>query len=376
MNGRRPAIWAPTAQELLLLRAGLWDGERGLAAWRRWRTEAGDLDEVEGGSFRLLPLVYRNLGPLLADDPDAGRLKGIYRSSWAVNQLGLKVGRRAIEALRAAELDVLVLKGGALLGSAYGDAGARPMGDLDLAVRPERVEEAVGALRGAGLAPIEDDPVRALTVCHSLAFRDREGQEVDLHRGLQWRAGLDRDFWEAAVGSELAGAPVLVLCPADQLLHVCVHGAAWNPVQPIRWVADACRTIEAAGPELDWDRLVELAVKGRLTPPLHASLSYLAAELEAPVPADVLGRLATAPVSRSERRAHEALAQPPSSRRSLTMLWWFWERHRAQAALDGERSTPAGLLRYLQRFWGLDRPWQVPGYAAGRLLRRRSRAAS
>jgi hypothetical protein len=372
MSGRRAAIWEPSPQELLLLRAGLWQGERSLEAWREWRREAEDIDTVETGSYRLLPLVYRNLGPLLADDPDAGRLKDLYRHSWAVNQLGLRIGRRAIDALRSADLDVLALKGGALIDSAYEDAGARPMGDLDLAVRPEQVPAAVEALRGARLVPVEADPVRALEMRHSLAFRDAEGQEVDLHRGLQWRAGLDEDFWRATVTAAVAGAPVLILCPADQLLHVCVHGAAWNPVQPLRWAADAYKTIETAGNELDWERVVAMAIKGHLTPPLHDAASFLATDLEAPVPADALRELASAPVSRSERRAHEALAQPPSSRRSLAMLWWFWERHRAQAALDGERSTPAGLLRYLQRFWGLERALQVPGHAVGRLLRRRS----
>jgi hypothetical protein len=367
---RRTAIWQPARQELLLLRAGLWEDERGLEAWEEWRREGGDIDTVEAGSRRLLPLAYRNLGPLPADDPDADRLKGLYRQSWAANQLGLKIGRRAIDALRGAGLDVLVLKGGSLLASAYGDVGSRPMGDLDIAVRPEQVPAAVKALRGARLTPIEKDPVRALEARHSLAFRDADGQEVDLHRGLQWRAGLDEDFWREAVTAEVAGAPVLILCPADQLLHVCVHGAAWNPVQPIRWVADAYKTIEAAGAELDWPRLVAMAIEGRLTLPLHDAISYLADELEAPVPAGTLRELAAAPVSGGERRAHEALARPPSSRRSLAMLWWFWERHRAQAALDGTRSTPVGLLRHLQRFWGLERPSQVPGYAAGRLLRR------
>jgi len=52
------------------------------------------------------------------------------------------------------------------------------------------------------------------------------------------------------------------------------------------------------------------------------------------------------------------------------MLWWFWERHRAQSELEGTRTTPAGLVRYLQGFWGLERPTQVPGYALRRVFRR------
>ncbi len=368
----RPAIWTPSAQDELLLKAALWSGERGLDAWARWRRGAPDIDDLDHGSYRLLPLVYSNLGPLLDDDPDAGRLKGVYRRSWAANQMVLKKGRVAIDALQAGEIKVLVLKGGALIGAGYERLGARPMIDLDLAVPPTDVGRAVAALEGAGFEPSTGDPVRALEVRHSLGFLDADEQEIDLHSGMLWRAGLDQDFWQAAVPIEVGGARLLALSPPDQLLHVCVHGAAWNPVQPFRWVADAFMVLRAAGDGFDWDRVVELATRGHLTLPMRDAISFLEEEMDVPVADGVVDRLAAVPVTGRERRAHEALAQPPSSRRSLAMLWWFWERHRAQASLAGERTSLAGMVRYLQGFWELDRPSQVPGYAVRRLARRRT----
>lgn len=387
---RARAAWLPTPRQLPLLKACLWRGERALAAWAEWRTAEAGLAKVEPGSLRLLPLVYRNLGPQLAEGPDATWLKDAYRASWTANQLGLRVGRRAIDALLAVDIDVLALKGAALIGSVYGDLGARPMDDIDLAVPQPRVGEAVRALREAGLVPIEDDPERLLTTRHSLAFRDPGGQEADLHRGMLWRPGLDEEFWRGSVRAEVAGACVRILNPADQLLHVCAHGAAWNPVHPVRWAADAFKILEApdtfnvlTGPDtfkvlgvaeegLDWNRLVAMAERGRLSLPLRDALTYLTAELHAPVPTRVIDELGAIPVSGSERRAHEAIAQAPSSRRSTAMLWWFWERHRAQARIDGGRPTPAGLVRHMQGFWGLERASLVPGYAARRLLRRRA----
>lgn len=368
----RKAIWEPSVEQRELLRAGLWPGERGLEAWRRWRLGAPDIDVVEEGSYRLLPLVYDNLGQLLAEDPDVGRLKGVYRRSWAANQIAIKAGRRAIDALRDAGLEVLALKGGALLATAYDGVGARPMADLDFAVRAERVEAAVKALEGAGYEAEAEDPVRALRRHHSTPFTGPDGHSVDLHRGALWRVGLDEAFWLGAVPIELAGASILTLCPADQLLHVCAHGAGWNVVQPIRWVADSYRVLARAGEDFDWDRLVEMAELGHFAPPVHDALDYLRAEMEAPVPAEALERLAAVPVGRNELRSHQALAKPPSSRRSLGMVWWFWERHRAQASLEGERSGPIGLVRYLQGFWELERPTQVPGYALRRVTRRRT----
>lgn len=372
-EGRAP--WLPTQRQLPLLRASLWQGEPALAAWAEWRGGEPDLAKIEPGSLRLLPLLYLNLGPGLADDPDAGWLKDTYRESWAANQLGLKAGRRAIDALRATGADVLVLKGAALLGSAYGDPGARPMGDFDLAVPPTRVRDGIQALQGAGLASIEGDPERLLAARHSLAFRDSGGREVDLHRGTLWRPGLDEEFWAASIEAEVAGARVRILNPADQLLHVCAHGAAWNPVHPVRWAADAFKILEAAREDFRWDRLIAMAERGGLSLPLRDALSCLASELRAPVPTDAVRQLEAIPVSGPERRAHSAIAQAPSSRRSTAMLWWFWERHRAESHLDGRRPTPVGLVRHLQRFWGLERVSRVPGHAARRLLQsRRARA--
>jgi hypothetical protein len=368
------AVWLPDAVQLALLRAGLWERERALKAWGEWRRAVPQLERLEKGSLRLLPLVYANIGTELPDEADRERLREAFRSSWATNQLGLRIGRRAIDALQGAGLEVLALKGAALLGSAYRDNAARPMGDVDLAVRPERVPEAVEALRGAGFTPEDESAERLLAVHHSHAFRHPDGQEVDLHRGILWMPGLDEDFWQGSVEAEVAGASVRILNPADQLLHVCVHGAAWNPIPPLRWVADAYKVIEAAGGRIDWARLVELGERGRLTLPLRETLGFLAERLEAPVPGEAREALARVPVRRAERRAYEALALPPSPRRSLAMLAWFWERHRAQAALAGERPGPRSFARYLRGFWGLERTGQVPAHALGRVLRRRRAA--
>jgi hypothetical protein len=378
---RASAAWLPTPRQLLLLRACLGKDEAALAAWTEWRNGEPNLAKVERGSMRLLPLVYLNLGPQLAGDPDAGWLKDVYRVSWTANQIGMRVGRRAIDALQAKGVEVLALKGAALIGGVYGDLGARPLGDVDLAVPPSRIADAVAALRAAGLTPIENEPERLLATRHSLAFHDAGGREVDLHRGMLWRPGLDDVFWQGSVEAEVAGAPVRILNRADQLLHVCAHGAAWNQVHPVRWAVDSFKILEAsssgeisglAEEALDWDRLVAMAELGRLSLPLRNALTYLATELGAPVPEKVIDELNAMPVSGSERRAHEAMAQAPSSRRSTAMLWWFWESHRAQARVDGRRPTPAGLVRHMQGFWGLERASLVPGYAARRLLRRRA----
>jgi hypothetical protein len=372
VRGARSAIWQPSPDEIHLLRAGLWDPPAALEAWEEWRRAGGrDLDTADPGSHRLLPLVYRNLESVL-EDRDSGRLRGIYRRSWASNQFAVRAGGRAMRALAEAGVETLVLKGGALLDSAYHDLGARPMGDLDVAVPAKSVGRAVEVLLDAGLAPSDDDPDALHRVRHSQPFKDPDGYELDLHRDVLWRPGLEGELWEASLPAVFAGVQTRRLCAADQVLHVCVHGAPWNPASPVRWAADAAKVIQNQAEELDWDRLTRLAIEARLVPPLLDALSFLAGQLRQPVPANTLEALAAAPVRPSERRAHEALARRPSSGRSAAMAWWFWERYRAQSELDGRRSGPRGFLRYMQGFWGLEGTRQVPSYALRRLARRRA----
>jgi hypothetical protein len=76
-------VW-PTAEQELLLRAALWSGERAIAAWLEWASRVDVVNDlVDEGSFRLLPLVYRNLDRVGLAGPSMSRLKGVYRHSWA-----------------------------------------------------------------------------------------------------------------------------------------------------------------------------------------------------------------------------------------------------------------------------------------------------
>ena len=66
----RSGCW-PSLQQLLLLRAALWQGAAALAAWSEW-ADSADLDRIDNGSQRLLPLVYANLHALGLEHPHDG----------------------------------------------------------------------------------------------------------------------------------------------------------------------------------------------------------------------------------------------------------------------------------------------------------------
>jgi hypothetical protein len=358
----------PTAEQLLVLHAALDEPSAALVAWKRWR-ETVDLGGADHGSTRLLPLVYRNLGPDSFDAEVAGRLRGLYRRSWSHNQLLFKRATEAIAALEGAGIGTLVIKGASLAILSYGDVGVRPMDDVDVLVPIERTREAIAALTAVGWPPGHDDPLAWAQVHHSLGFSGPQGGEVDLHWFALWQPARDDRLWDASVPMELAGAATRAPCPADQLLLACVHGTPWSPLPPFRWIADAATVIRTADESLEWDRLEAEAERRRLTVACAAALSYLRAEFDLVVPEATLRRLRAAPVSRHERAAFRAACRPDDPLRTLQMAW---DRYRRLRDLDTGVPRPRGFVSFARRFWGLDSAWQLPVHAGRALSRRRS----
>jgi hypothetical protein len=362
----------PTAEQSLVLHAALDPAPTAAAAWQRWR-DAVEFDDVDHGSTRLLPLVYRNLGAEAFDAEVAGRLKGLYRRSWSHNQLIFKRAAEAIAVLEGAGIETLVTKGASLALLSYGDVGARPMDDVDVLVPIERAMDAIELLSAAGWEPDHEDPPTWTRVHHSLGFTGPSSGEVDLHWFSLWQPASDAELWRASVPLELAGAATRAPCPADQLLLACVHGTPWSPLPPFRWIADAITVISSAAERLEWDRFVSEAERRQVTVAAAAALGYLREEFGAPVPDPVLAGLAAASATRHERAAFRAACQPDSPLRTLRMAW---DRYRRLRDLDTGAPPPGNFVSFARRFWGLESVWQLPLHGARALSRRRERGVA
>jgi hypothetical protein len=73
-------------------------------------------------------------------------------ATWASHEIALHALGQALEALRAAGVDPLVVKGMSLAYELYEDVADRPLDDADLRVRPGEFLRAAGALRKRGWA--------------------------------------------------------------------------------------------------------------------------------------------------------------------------------------------------------------------------------
>lgn len=373
----------PDARQELLLRACLCPPEEIGPYWQRWRATA-DIDNLDDASNRLLPLLYRNAEAGRVSDPEMARLRGIYRYHWCRNQLLLGELRGLLAALREASVEVLLLKGAALIDRYYKDPGLRPMSDLDIMVRPERMEAARAVLQNLGWTPrvpVDFGRIHAQRLVHAVDFvREKHGRtlEVDLHWTPLHRAtwpDAERPFWTHALNTEMGGIPCRLLDPTHQLLHTCLHGGLWNAMPPFRWVADALWVLRADAGAVDWDRLLAEArtLNGHLL--LRTTLSYLRDRFDAPIPAAVLTRLAGDRPSRYERLEHRLQTKRIGRARVDELLLLEWFNH--------SRAFPHGQLvrrlltfpGYLRQAWKLTHWHQVPGFVLRRLAARLGKGA-
>lgn len=370
----------PTREQELLLRAALLQGEPALHAWQHWRMQVNLEQERDAGTYRLLPLVYHNLRALGLDDPLMSKLRGIYRREWYKNQMLFHTIAEVLRLFHAAGIETMILKGAALTLLYYKDYGLRPLGDFDVLVPTVKRRAAIEVLTQAGWKPISH-PVEKLTgavldVRHAWGFANERQHQFDLHWHVLMQCcypNANDDFWADAVPVQVADVPTRALNPTDQLLHACVHGAAWNYVPPLRWIADAMVILNASHSEVEWARLIAQAEKRRLILPLRRALTYLRDSFGVAIPAHVLMEMGKVRVSDVERKLYNAVTAKPTWLGGLPVRWY---RHLFDLEVTGE-TNPAqkliGFLRYLQRAGAMD-SWQLLTWAISRTIVRIGKA--
>jgi hypothetical protein len=279
--------WPSPAHEDLL-RAALGTGPEAQAAWLRWRSgqAGGTADEA---SRRLLPLVHYNLskagGGAALHELRLDRIQTQIRNKAAFGVLD-----HSLQVLADAGVACLLLKGAALSLDVYQDMGLRPMSDLDVAVPHASAQRAVEAMSANGWVLVDPSPFVGPEAAGAATFQNPAGFEFDLHFSpfhgrLSWREVAP--LWSAAKPVSVNGKAAFVLSAADQLLHTFSHGARFNALPGIRWVADAAFIIRLPG-GMSWGAFVDRAETLKLCLVAWRMLRYLKRTYELEVPSPVL----------------------------------------------------------------------------------------
>lgn len=295
-----------------------------LAAWQ-------DLIKL-AHSERVSPLVYlalkdRDVCPPAVMD----QLKGAY---YEVTRYNLLLGRALAEILRAlhaAGVEVIVLKGMALMESLYRNPGLRPVTDMDILIHAADVPAALDALQGIGWTPTADtEPFLGAEEDHrtEMALQNpRMMTLLDLHWGLlkSWyykRNIRPSDLWDSARPLPERGEGARQLGLETGLVFL---GAHWfrHDEQELLWLYDIALTVTAPAEEIDWQRVLACTRDWGLVLSMRAALGRAAAVLGAPVPVEVTRALSRMRPSLGEWITYYAFVEgrAPSAVRNLAFMF-------------------------------------------------------
>jgi hypothetical protein len=262
------------------------------------------------------------------------------------NLLLLARAEQALDALAAAGIVPVALKGLDTLHRFHARFDARTLDDVDLLVPQERLGDAVRALEALGwTAPPEGERTHWLRSSFELPLTSPGPVTVGLE--LHWSLGQDgryavdaRALRARAVQTRICERDVLRLDDHDAAAHLLIHHVQHYFDRRLKWALDLRHIV--AEPGFRWSTVAErldawggLAAAGlalahlmRLFPDLGS------AEARRALPASVLRRAALLPL-----RSRHPLDLYRGTRRRVVQLWL------AAAALE----RPADLPSYLRR---------------------------
>ena len=168
-------------------------------------------------------------------------------------------------------ISYIVLKGVPLAESLYPEPALRSSADVDVMVEPSKVIQAGQALESLGYVHPWGQDVQAAfrRYHHHLApyVHERDGVVVELHWDVlspSSRAQLDvRDLWTRARTAVTGKVRCLVLCPEDQLLHLCLHFMNDRRARRhggLLQVCDIALFLAKLGHQVNWDEFVDRAM--------------------------------------------------------------------------------------------------------------------
>jgi hypothetical protein len=354
-------------------------------ALEQWSAQV-NIDHIDGGSYRLLPLLYRNLRKHGIQHPLLAKLQGIYKMAWYRNQMLFHHTAIVIAEFRKMKIDTLLFKGAALALRYYPDPGTRPMQDVDILVHGNNARSAINWFIKAGWAPTERAFLASYSPkdsyfqsVHGDGFNNDLGYEIDLHWHVMAECcfdAADEFFWSGSLPFESGEITSRSLNDSDHLVQTCVHGARWNEVPPLRWIADALMILNSPDSHIDWERILRTAQDFRLNLQLAQTLGYLEQCFDAPIPNKVLEALNSTPKSRLEIKENVVRM----NRKDIIGGWIAdYYQYRTYSRLTESKHTLvqlAYLPLFYKNIWGIVSWWRLPWELFNKIVRRAGKILS
>ena len=302
---------------------------------------------------KVCPLLYHGLKEqnLLSAAPEdiQQALTELYylnarRNARIVHQLG-----QIAEALRAASIPMIPLKGAYLAEAVYPNIALRQMNDIDLLVRKGDLAQTVEIFRGMGYQPLKPFSLNTKLSHHHLPeFSKPNATLVEIHWHIDLPENLPHfeisDFWDQARPIEVNGISLLSLSPEDVLLYICFHNAYHQfTINGLRPYCDIRAAIQRFSDELDWDLVLERTEKRGWERYVYPSLLLAREFVGAAIPNRVLDAL---------KPDHSHTDSVCAFIRERTFAEKpFWEEMNQRIAVTTQMSVPQKMIFFLRRFF-------------------------
>jgi len=313
--------------------------------------------EVDWADFQLLPLMAGRPEMLGLDNPLCKRLKGIRRLVWYKNQLLLKGFALLLSAFREAGIRTMLLGDVVSASLLFEKASVRPIHRLTMLIEPDRPTVAMEILKTHGWW--EKNALRNIDPVY-LPGQDYWKQGVDALLDLRWHLlsaccypGAERDVWKRARPLSFEGAEAWMPDFTDQILFLAERAMESEPSQAVLYVADALQILHSPRHEIDWGLLLAKAQSRFLITPVARLLGFLSRNFRIDAPPGFLDALADIPASMTER-LDARYRQFPADRRFLGELPVLYFAYRRYSNIRPSEGGARGFGAYLKAYWRVD----------------------
>jgi hypothetical protein len=355
-----------------LLQAAFLQGEACRQAWSAWRSSFDPDSPLDPGSFRLLPLVYRNLHKQSQTDPLLSKFKGISHQNWSRNQLFLQEMGPFLSNLYQSGITVCALGGMSLMLQGFSDLFLYPPNTCSLLVKPEQALATIQMIRECRWNPVSnmlsDLDERHLRSTNGLGFVSPAGRRLEVLWRLPGIFGVSpfTDWFDRRPYQPINGI-VQVYLPDPELQFILTFIPVHYPIRPSFFLqaVELMLILEMVGKRLDWVGLATCIQEIGLTAQAQSMIRYLCQvlELESRIPqtrcilnlkAPLIGRI-----------QHHFSLQRLASLDCYPYGWIdFLNRNFSQTRSE----KLVGFIRLVVRSWQMEYIWQAPWFLLATLL--------
>ena len=203
-----------------------------------------------------------------------------------------------LSAFNHAGIRLIPLKGAHLAALVYPDPALRPMGDLDLLVPREQLEEGAEIITGLGYRAsrayqVDDECTRM----QHLPPMNKDGHStIEIHWAISkphYPFMIDQAaLWDSAVKTRITAQPAWVLSNENLLMHLALHTSYQHHFNSgLKPFCDIAELLLHHREKIDWGRLTQDAKEWGLAKSLYLTLTMVEDLLQVNVPRAALGAL-------------------------------------------------------------------------------------